>query len=159
MRAKIDICAHVQSNPSIFLNVLNWYKSLVGQHAQQTSQLARALAEELQLSEQETSLIGLAALVHDIGKIAITAFLLHKPGPLTEQEWVIMRCHSQIGAELLQSAGGICLDAAPLVLAHHERWDGHGYPHGMGKEAIPLGARILAIAEVVLQEISRRQDK
>ena len=159
MRAKIDICAHVQSNPSIFLNVLNWYKSLVGQHAQQTSQLARALAEELQLSEQETSLIGLAALVHDIGKIAIPAFLLNKPGPLTEQEWVLMRSHSQIGAQLLQSAGGIWLDAAPLVLAHHERWDGHGYPHGMAKEAIPLGARILAIAEVVLQEISRRQDK
>lgn len=147
MSATIAVRKHNLNIPPFFSQILHRYHSTVGQHVRQTSLLAHVLAGELQLGEQEISLIGLAALLHDIGKIAIPIALLNKPGPLTAEEWVLMRRHPQIGSQLLQSAGGRWASAAPLVLAHHERWDGQGYPDKKAREAIPLGARILAIAD------------
>jgi len=116
-------------------------------HAQRTSLLARSLAYGLKLPEEEAHLIALAAMMHDIGKHAIPAAILDKPGPLAEQEWTIMRSHPQIGYQMLVEAGGIFSRIAPLVMAHHERWDGLGYPFGLAREAIPLGARILSVAD------------
>ncbi|WP_052567807.1 HD-GYP domain-containing protein [Ktedonobacter racemifer] len=80
-------------------------------------------------------------------KIAIPSALLNKPGSLSEQEWIIMRLHPIIGARMLEKAGGIWPSIAPFVLAHHERWDGHGYPYGLVGKAIPLQARILAVVD------------
>jgi HD-GYP domain-containing protein (c-di-GMP phosphodiesterase class II) len=101
----------------------------------------------MQRSEKETHLIALAALVHAIGKLDIPAAILDKSGPLTEQEWAITRRHPQIGYQILIDAGGIYAYIAPLVLAHHERWDGQGYPYGLAGESIPLGARVLAVVD------------
>lgn len=133
--------------PLLTADTLRWYQRTMAGHAQRTAWLAIALAHGLRRSEQETRFIGLAALLHDIGKLAIPAAILNKPGPLTEQEWAILRRHPEIGYQMLIGAGGIYTHIAPLVLAHHERWDGLGYPSGLVGEAIPLGARILAVAD------------
>jgi putative nucleotidyltransferase with HDIG domain len=85
-------------------------------------------------------------LLHDIGKIGVSDTILHKPGPLTEDEWVDMRRHPQIGHDMIRDIGFLN-GAATIVLAHHERFDGKGYPNGIAGEDIPLGARIFVIAD------------
>ena len=90
-----------------------------------------------------------AAPMHDIGKIGIPDAVLLKPGPLDAQEWIIMRTHPQIGAEIIgPHAAHVLQLARSIALAHHEKWDGSGYPHGLAGEAIPLEARICAIVDV-----------
>lgn len=123
------------------------YQRILTEHARQVKLLAQAVVHQLQQSEEEVYLLGLAALMHDIGKIAIPPALLNKPGPLTEWEWIVMRLHPVIGARLLEKWGGTWSSVAPVVLAHHERWDGCGYPYRLAGEAIPLHARILAVVD------------
>ena len=90
-----------------------------------------------------------AAPMHDIGKIGIPDAVLLKPGPLDAQEWDVMRTHPHIGAEIIGNHGAHVLQLArSIALAHHEKWDGSGYPHGLAGEAIPLEARICAIVDV-----------
>jgi HD-GYP domain-containing protein (c-di-GMP phosphodiesterase class II) len=123
------------------------YQRTSAGHALRTSTLVRTLAHRMQCPEEDAHLMALAALMHDIGKIDIPATILDKPGPLTKQEWAIIRRHPQIGYQMLIGAGGIYAHIAPQVLAHHERWDGNGYPYGLAGKAIPLGARVLAVAD------------
>jgi putative nucleotidyltransferase with HDIG domain len=85
-------------------------------------------------------------LLHDIGKIGVSDTILHKPGPLTEEEWVDMRRHPQIGHDMIREIGFLS-GAAVIVLAHHERYDGKGYPRGLAADEIPLGARIFVLAD------------
>jgi putative nucleotidyltransferase with HDIG domain len=85
-------------------------------------------------------------LLHDIGKIGVSDSILHKPGPLTDEEWVDMRRHPQIGYDMIHEIGFLS-GAATIVLAHHERFDGKGYPRGLAGEEIPLGARIFVLAD------------
>jgi HD-GYP domain-containing protein (c-di-GMP phosphodiesterase class II) len=109
-------------------DALRCSRLILAGHAQRTALLTHNLACGLKLPEEEAHLIALAAQVQDIGKLAIPTAILDKPGPLTEQEWTMMRSHTQIGYLMLIKAGGIFSRIAPLVLAHHERWDGLGYP-------------------------------
>jgi len=90
-----------------------------------------------------------AAPMHDVGKIGIPDAILQKPGKLTGEEWAVMRRHPEIGAEIIghDSSRVLCL-ARSVALHHHEKWDGSGYPHGLAGEAIPLEARIVALADV-----------
>jgi putative nucleotidyltransferase with HDIG domain len=85
-------------------------------------------------------------LLHDIGKIGVSDTILHKPGPLTDEEWVDMRRHPQIGHDMIREIGFLS-GAAVIVLAHHERYDGKGYPKGLAADEIPLGARIFVLAD------------
>ncbi|MBO9678744.1 MAG: two-component system response regulator [Acidovorax sp.] len=90
-----------------------------------------------------------AAPMHDVGKIGIPDAVLRKPGPLDEQEWATMRRHPEIGAEIIgEHPSGVLRLARAVALAHHEKWDGSGYPAGLAGEQIPLEARIVAIADV-----------
>lgn len=116
-------------------------------HAQRMTWLAEATARRLGQPAEEVHLIRLAAQFHDIGKLGIPDGLLHKPGPLTEDEWKVMRRHPVLGQHILMQAGGIFARLSHLVVAHHERWDGQGYPSELAGEAIPLGARILAVVD------------
>jgi diguanylate cyclase (GGDEF)-like protein/putative nucleotidyltransferase with HDIG domain len=116
-------------------------------HGQRMIQLAEATARKLKCPQEEIQLVHLAALLHDIGKIAIPDTILHKPCPLTEAEWIIMRHHPEIGRQILMQIGRVLERLADSVGAHHERWDGRGYPHGLVKTAIPLNARILAVVD------------
>src|SRR5579863_9097246 len=125
-------------------------------HAQRIADLAEATARRLRQPEEEISLLRLAALFHDIGKIGIPEAILFKPGPLTEEERSIMRYHPLIGRSILEQIGGIFKQVGYIVVAHHERWNGRGYPHGLKKEDIPLSARILAVVDSYDAMISSR---
>lgn len=117
-----------------------------GAHAYEVAALARRLAMALGLETMEVRLIGLAARLHDVGKVGIPDAVLQKPGPLTEEEWRVMRTHPVVGADTVSRVPALRA-LAPLVRAHHERWDGRGYPDGLAGEAIPRGARIIAVAD------------
>ncbi len=116
-------------------------------HAHRMVQLAEGIARHLGRSEEEIHLVQTAALLHDIGKIGIPDAILHKPGPLTNDEWAIMRSHPDIGRLILEQTGGTLCLLSNIVAAHHERWDGAGYPAQLSGEHIPLGARILSVVD------------
>jgi len=116
-------------------------------HAHRIVRLAEATARNLGRSEEEIHLVRLAALFHDIGKIGIPDAILHKPGPLTEEEWIVMRRHPVLGQHILEQVGGVFELLSHIVVAHHERWDGRGYPFGLAQSAIPLAARILTVVD------------
>jgi putative nucleotidyltransferase with HDIG domain len=116
-------------------------------HACRTAQLAEETARQLGCSKEEQHMVWLAALLHDVGKISIPDAIRHKAGPLTHDEWAVMRLHPGIGQRILEQVGGVFQEVATLVGAHHERWDGMGYPLGLEGEEIPLGARILSVVD------------
>ncbi|MEQ1758000.1 MAG: diguanylate cyclase [Vicinamibacterales bacterium] len=124
-------------------------------HVRRVQFFAARLGTELAVSEAELAGIRTAALLHDVGKLAVPEHILTKPGPLTAEEWRKVRSHPQVGAEII-AAIPFPFPVAPLVLSHHERWDGMGYPSGLKHEQIPLGARILAVADYYDSLISPR---
>jgi diguanylate cyclase (GGDEF)-like protein/putative nucleotidyltransferase with HDIG domain len=115
-------------------------------HIRRVQVYATGLARALRLSEPEIQGIKTAALLHDIGKLAVPEHILSKPGPLTQEEFQKIRIHPQVGAEII-AAVPFPYPVAPLILSHHERWDGKGYPQGLAGTDIPLGARILTIVD------------
>jgi diguanylate cyclase (GGDEF)-like protein/putative nucleotidyltransferase with HDIG domain len=116
-----------------------------GSHSQRVADLAARTARRLGLPDEDVELTRLAASLHDLGKLAIPEEILRKPGPLTEPERMVLERHPQIGFRMLESLG---VDpVADWVLHHHERWDGSGYPDGLPGDQIPLGARIIFVAD------------
>ena len=116
-----------------------------GSHSQRVADLAARTARRLGLPDEEVELTRLAASLHDLGKLAIPEEILRKPGPLTDPERMVLERHPQIGFRMLESLG---VDpVADWVLHHHERWDGSGYPDGLPGDQIPLGARIIFVAD------------
>lgn len=126
------------------------------EHAHRMLTLAAATARQMHRPEDEMHLLQLAALLHDIGKIGIPDAILHKPGPLTAEEWAVMRLHPEIGRQILAQVGGVFQHLAEIVVAHHERWDGKGYPYGIVGEDIPMSARILNVVDSYDAMTSRR---
>jgi len=116
------------------------------QHSIRVSQLCEAIGNALALSDVDIHELRTAGLMHDIGKIIIEDQILEKPGSLNELEWREIRRHSETGYRIMSSVNELS-PLAKYVLAHHERWDGKGYPHGLKGEEIPLAARIIAIAD------------
>ncbi|HOQ70076.1 MAG TPA: HD domain-containing protein [Anaerolineaceae bacterium] len=115
-------------------------------HSKRMAALSEQLAKEFGFSARETRELCWAALLHDIGKIGVKDTILKKKGPLTEEEWAIIKTHPEIGAQIVRGVTGL-EKIAPLILAHHERMDGKGYPNGLRGDEIPLGARILAVTD------------
>lgn len=115
-------------------------------HSRRVVQYTFSLAQQLGVPEEELVPIMRGALLHDIGKIGIPDAILRKPGPLDESEWEIMRRHTLFGYEMLKGIEFLG-QATPIILHHHERYDGNGYPKGLAGEEIPLGARIFAVAD------------
>ena len=114
-------------------------------HSQTVGRLCEMMAGELELDEDRVQRLRLAGILHDIGKIAVPDSILMKPGPLTDEEWVQMRRHPELGARILSSRE--MDDLREWILAHHERPDGTGYPRGLSAEEIPLEASIVAVAD------------
>jgi len=120
-----------------------------GAHILRMAHYSRLIAEALDLPEDDCRQIFQAAPMHDIGKIGIPDHILLKPGPLTHEEFEVMKRHAQIGHELLKgSASTVLQAAATIAVSHHERFDGTGYPYGVAGEAIPHYGRIVAVADV-----------
>jgi putative nucleotidyltransferase with HDIG domain len=114
-------------------------------HSRRVASYAARIAREMRLSPTEIANVETAALVHDIGKIYTPREILHKPGRLTDREFAIVKLHARDGAEILADAGDSQLTA--IVRHHHERLDGNGYPDGIEAAEIPLGSRIIAVAD------------
>ncbi len=115
-------------------------------HIRRVQVYAAGLARALGMAEHEIQGVKTAALLHDIGKLAVPEHILSKPGPLTQEEFQKIRIHPQVGAEII-SGVPFPYPVAPLILSHHERWDGKGYPAGSKGDDIPLGARILSVVD------------
>ena len=124
-------------------------------HSHATGAWCRRLSEAMGLSAQTTDVIVKAGVLHDIGKIATPDAILFKTGPLTDQEWVVMQKHAEFGAQILSKLPALA-SYAPIVRAHHERWDGLGYPYGLKGEQIPFEARVVAVADAFHAMISNR---
>ncbi|WP_372528073.1 HD domain-containing phosphohydrolase [Piscinibacter sp.] len=142
-----------------------------GNHIRRTQAYVRTLAMRLRnhprfasfLDARTIELLARSAPLHDIGKVGIPDHILQKPGPLTPQEWAVMRTHARLGAEAIEHAERdaehpveFLAFAKQIARHHHERWDGTGYPDGLAGDAIPIPARLMAIADVFDALISRR---
>jgi len=115
-------------------------------HSARLAEWAVATAQKLGCTPEEIEALRWAALLHDIGKIGVPDRILEKPGPLSEEEWMVMKRHPEIGAEIVAPVKKLA-SVAPIIRAHHEHWDGNGYPQGLKGEEIPLPARILAVVD------------
>jgi diguanylate cyclase (GGDEF)-like protein/putative nucleotidyltransferase with HDIG domain len=115
-------------------------------HIRRVQMYAAGMAKAVGLSPAAIQGVKTAALLHDIGKLAVPEHILSKPGPLTQEEFQKIRIHPEVGAEII-AAVPFPYPVAPIILSHHERWDGKGYPQGLKGEEIPIGARILTIVD------------
>ncbi len=127
-----------------------------GEHLQRVRVYAMELAKELGLTEDETEALRAASVLHDIGKLAVPEHIISKPGKLTPEEFEKMKIHPTVGAEILEQVD-FPYPVAPIVRAHHEKWDGSGYPNGLAGETIPIGARILSAVDCLDALASDRQ--
>jgi len=119
---------------------------VIASHSARVADLAARLAQQVDPGPRTFELVRMAGMLHDLGVLGVRDDILNKRGPLSEDEWEIMRRHPDIGADLIRWHPALAA-ATPLVRHHHERWDGSGYPAGLRGDVIPMGARIVAVAE------------
>ena len=125
------------------------------EHSRSVAEISVLVGRELRLDARQLELLELAALVHDLGKLNVPPEIIVKPGELDESEWQAMRSHPAAGAELLEPCAAP-REVLEIVRSHHERWDGAGYPDGLKGQEIPLGARIIAVADAYCAMIEQR---
>lgn len=116
-------------------------------HVDRVKELSERLAIEMNLPDSEVKKIRRAATLHDVGKISTPDNILHKQSRLSDEEWLEMRKHAEMSAKILEPIQSLPRDIISMVLYHHERWDGKGYPTGIKGDQIPLGAQIIAVAD------------
>ena len=146
---KRKLLEHTSAHSTIFsyINATLYEKSKeTEEHAIRLKDLSRMIGLELHLSETAMDELTLLAMLHDIGKIGIDDRILNKPGPLNKKEWAVMKTHPEIGYRIAMSSPDL-VPIAQLILCHHEKWDGSGYPQGLKGEDIPLPSRILAVVD------------
>jgi putative two-component system response regulator len=122
--------------------------TVTSQHLRTVSRLASNLAELIDASLSASEDFQFGCLLHDVGKIGVPEQILGKPGPLTEDEWIVMRRHPEAGADVIRPLG-LAPIVEQIVLHHHERWDGSGYPDGLSGEGIPRAARIFSVCDAL----------
>lgn len=139
-----------QKDAIMMLGIAGHYNDTdTGVHIWRMAEYASALARAAQWPVEQATLLELAAPMHDTGKIGISDSILKAPRKLTDDEWVIMRTHAEIGHAILSVSNTALFQlAAEVALAHHEKWDGSGYPHGLKAKDIPESGRIVALADV-----------
>jgi diguanylate cyclase (GGDEF)-like protein/putative nucleotidyltransferase with HDIG domain len=154
---------HAEEAPSLHLRTIECLALAIEakdhtshKHLQRVRVFTVEVAKELGFPEDEIEALRAAALLHDIGKLAIPEHIIHKPGRLTPEEFEKMKIHPLVGAEILQRVA-FPYPVAPIVRSHHERWDGAGYPDGLKGEQIPMGARVLAAVDCLDALASHRQ--
>lgn len=171
LREKQDVIAAQGATITAFCALAEARDNETGNHIRRTQNYVRALAESLRshprffadLNDEIIGLLFKSAPLHDIGKVAIPDAILNKPGPLSAEEWVLMRQHTEFGrdaigqAELnLGESASFLRYARQIAWCHHEKWDGSGYPQRLAGEAIPISARLMAVADVYDALISKR---
>lgn len=171
MQRKQELIAAQGATITAFCILAEARDNETGNHIRRTQHYVQALAERLrdhprfsqELDDETIRLLFKSAPLHDIGKVAIPDAILCKPGKLTPAEWEVMRRHAEYGRDAIQAAqkelgetGGFLRYAGEIAYSHHERWDGGGYPLGLAGDAIPLSARLMAVADVYDALISKR---
>jgi putative nucleotidyltransferase with HDIG domain len=154
----IDRRTTKDSRIRFFLSLATYLDTRVSgssEHSPRVARGAASLARAIGKTGAFTQTVYWAGLLHDIGKICVPDDILSKAGPLTEEEWELMRLHPTVGAMMLQSQG-LLDNVAPVIHAHQERYDGKGYPSGLDGENIPLSARILAVVDAYEAMTSQR---
>jgi putative nucleotidyltransferase with HDIG domain len=158
-----DMKAHMQEMGALHLRTIEALALAIdakdqttGDHVHRVRVYALELARDLNLSSAETDALRAAAVLHDIGKLAVPEHIISKPGKLTPEEFEKMKIHPIVGAEILEQVE-FPYPVVPIVRSHHERWDGTGYPDGLKGEEIPIGARILAAVDCLDALASDRQ--
>jgi putative nucleotidyltransferase with HDIG domain len=121
--------------------------SYTGEHCKDVVRLALEVSRRLKLDAESLRHVEFAALLHDVGKIAVPKEIVNKPGKLDEHEWEIIKTHTVEGQKMLERVGGFMREVGEIVRSHHERWDGGGYPDGLRECQIPLAARIVSCCD------------
>jgi two-component system cell cycle response regulator len=147
--------ALVSSRIQAVLRALDARDGYVRRHSEAVVRLAALTGTRLGLDDAALGEVMQVALLHDVGKVALPERLLRKPGPLDDDEWKVMRRHTEIGAEIVASVPELA-HLAPAVRAAHERWDGTGYPDGLAAHAIPLASRIVFLCDAYDAIVSQR---
>lgn len=141
-----------------FVSAIEAKDAYTAGHSDRVADMSMILAERLGVSDREQFAVHMAAHLHDIGKIGIADGILLKTGKLTEAEFEVMKGHSAIGYKILKNNPEL-KDIAKMILHHHERYDGRGYPQGLSGDAIPLGARIIAVCDAFDAMVTKRTYK
>jgi putative nucleotidyltransferase with HDIG domain len=130
-------------------DVLEADDEYTGMHSRSVVSLSVEVADELGLDSRDRRNVEFGALLHDVGKIAVPKEIINKPGPLTEEEWIIIKAHTIEGQKMLDRVGGLLSEVGRIVRSSHERWDGSGYPDGLAGEEIPLGSAIVSACDAL----------
>jgi HD-GYP domain-containing protein (c-di-GMP phosphodiesterase class II) len=152
----IELSAAYRGTALLLGDVLSTDDEYTGVHSQGVVALSLVIADELRIGEEERRLVEFGAMLHDIGKITTPKEILNKPGPLSVEEWELMREHTLAGQRLLDRVGGRLTDVGLIVRSSHERYDGGGYPDGLTGMEIPLAARIVSVADAYSAMTTRR---
>ncbi len=136
-------------------NIIDAKDSQTYGHSERVMENCMKIAKALRLSEEKKEVLKYAGLLHDIGKIGIDVGILRKPSKLSKDEWKVMTMHPVVGSGIVEQIGFLN-NLAPIILHHHERYDGKGYPSRLKKEKIPLGARILSVVDAYESMVSDR---
>jgi putative nucleotidyltransferase with HDIG domain len=147
VEAANELASAYRGTALLLSTVIDADDGYTGYHSRGVVGLAASVATELRLSERDVRLTEFAGLLHDVGKIRIPNAIINKPGPLTPEEWEIVRRHPSDGADMLEGVGGFLAEVGQIVRFHHERWDGSGYPEGRFGPTIPQIARIIAVCD------------
>lgn len=143
-----SINSHYKETISSLVAAVDAKDSYTKGHQERVARLVLIIAEQMKMSDKNLLTIQQAAMLHDIGKIGVAEYILRKDGDLNNSEYDMIKKHPVIGAEIL-SPVQLLKDVVPLVLHHHERYDGSGYPDGIAGDSIPLGARVIAVADAI----------
>ncbi len=147
LRGLLELNSAYRGTALVLSNVVESDDHYTGEHSRSVVELALTLARDLGLSDERLRNLEFAALLHDVGKIAIPKEIVNKPGKLNTEEWMVIQTHTLEGEKMLSQVGGFMRDVGLLVRSHHERWDGGGYPDGLAGEEIPLEARIITCCD------------
>ena len=118
-----------------------------GLHSRSVVSLSVAVSDELGLSSRQRRNVEFGALLHDVGKIAVPNEIINKPGPLTDDEWLVIKTHTIEGQRMLDRVGGLLSDVGQIVRSSHEKWDGSGYPDGLAGDEIPVESAIVSCCD------------
>jgi HD-GYP domain-containing protein (c-di-GMP phosphodiesterase class II) len=147
--------AAVDAGTELLARAVDMRDEYTGRHSAQVGTLARRVGRRIGMPSPEIDELACAARLHDVGKLGVPDAILQKAGPLDESEWAVMRRHPEWGAEMVGRVPGL-ERMATLVRAHHERWDGGGYPEGLAGKRIPLASRVIGVCDAFAAMVSRR---